>query len=84
MLDLCFVDPAYQKRGIGQALIEWGKTTADKEGRKICLVSTPQARKFYEKGGWVERGALDIDFEEYGGKGKYERRWMVREAQERK
>ncbi|TGO45202.1 hypothetical protein BCON_0413g00050 [Botryotinia convoluta] len=49
VLYLCFVDPAYYKQGIGNLLLKWGLSMADKEGRKICLVSTPQARTFYEK-----------------------------------
>ncbi|CAD6448987.1 65a13214-4d27-4355-bfba-71426e453fca [Sclerotinia trifoliorum] len=50
ILDLCFVDPKYQKLGIGNMLLQWGLDIVHKQGRKICLVSTPQARKFYEKG----------------------------------
>ncbi|KAA8569862.1 hypothetical protein EYC84_002205 [Monilinia fructicola] len=81
MLDLCFVDPAYHKRGIGNMLLEWGIKKADKEGRKICLVSTPQARNFYERAGWLERENLGLDLEAHGGEGRYERCWMIREPQ---
>ncbi|KAB8298640.1 hypothetical protein EYC80_000819 [Monilinia laxa] len=80
MLDLCFVDPAYHKRGIGNLLLEWGLAKADKEGRRICLVSTPQARNFYERAGWLERENLGLDLEAHGGKGRYERCWMIRET----
>lgn len=64
-------------------LLQWGLKKANTEGRKIFLVSTPQARKFYEKAGWVVKERLDIDLEAYGGKGKYERCWMLREPMEK-
>ncbi|KAF7877430.1 hypothetical protein EAF04_001107 [Stromatinia cepivora] len=84
LLDLCFVDPEYQRLGIGNILLRWGMEIADKRGGKICLVSTPQARKFYEKGGWVVRKSSEIDLESYGGSRKYGRCWMIREVQDRK
>ncbi|APA15843.1 predicted protein [Sclerotinia sclerotiorum 1980 UF-70] len=80
MLDLCFVDPEYQKLGIGKMLLQWGIDIADKQSSKICLVSMPQARKFYETGGWVLRENLDIDLGAHGGSGKYGRCWMIIEV----
>ncbi|TEY73106.1 hypothetical protein BOTCAL_0083g00190 [Botryotinia calthae] len=82
-LHLCFVDPAYHKQRIGNLLLQWGLGTADKEGRKIYLVSTPQARVFYEKSGWLVKENLEINLEAYGGSGIYQRSWMIREARDK-
>ncbi|KAM0189479.1 hypothetical protein ACHAPC_003056 [Botrytis cinerea] len=82
-LHLCFVDPAYHKQKIGNLLLQWGLSTADKEGRKIYLVSTPQARGFYEKSGWLVKENLAINLEVYGGRGIYQRSWMIREARDK-
>lgn len=53
-LDLCYVHPLYQRRGIGRAILmvlesrarEWGIQT-------IRLISTMTARSFYERFGYV-------------------------------
>ncbi|KAF7956256.1 hypothetical protein EAE96_005176 [Botrytis aclada] len=82
-LYLCFVDPEYHKQGTGNLLLQWGLNLADKEGRKICLVSTPQARIFYEKNGWVVKENLEINLERYGKSEIYQRSWMIREAREK-
>ncbi|TGO36296.1 hypothetical protein BHYA_0129g00170 [Botrytis hyacinthi] len=81
LLYLCFVDPAYHKQGIGNLLLQSGLSIADKKGRKICLVSTPQARIFYEKSGWLVKENLEINLEAYGRSEIYRRSWMIREAQ---
>ncbi|TGO47631.1 hypothetical protein BOTNAR_0514g00050 [Botryotinia narcissicola] len=80
LLYLCFVDPAYHKQGIGNMLLQWGLSIADNNGSKICLVSTPQARNFYEKSGWLVKENLEINLEEYGRSEIYRRSWMIREA----
>ncbi|CCD49333.1 hypothetical protein BofuT4_P032090.1 [Botrytis cinerea T4] len=67
----------------GNLLLQWGLSTADKEGRKIYLVSTPQARVFYEKSGWLVKENLAINLEVYGGRGIYQRSWMIREARDK-
>ncbi|TGO18421.1 hypothetical protein BTUL_0010g00910 [Botrytis tulipae] len=80
LLYLCFVDSAYHKQGIGNMLLQWGLSIADKKGRKICLVSTPQARIFYEKSGWLVKENLEINLETYERNEMYRRNWMIREA----
>jgi GNAT superfamily N-acetyltransferase len=53
-LDLCYVHPAWQRRGIGRSLLlamesqarEWGVQT-------LRLISSQTARKFYERHGYV-------------------------------
>ncbi|KAF5868346.1 uncharacterized protein Bfra_007544 [Botrytis fragariae] len=82
-LYLCFVDPAYHKQGIGNLLLQWGLSMADKGRRKICLVSTPQARIFYENSGWFVKENLEINLEAYGRNEIYQRSWMIREARDK-
>ncbi|KAF7935144.1 uncharacterized protein EAE98_003189 [Botrytis deweyae] len=82
-LYLCFVDPAYHKQGIGNLLLKWGLSMADKEGRKICLISTPQARIFYEKSGWLVKESLEINLDAYERSEIYQRSWMIREARDK-
>ncbi|TGO17660.1 hypothetical protein BPAE_0412g00020 [Botrytis paeoniae] len=83
LLYLCFVDPAYHKQGIGNLLLQWGLSMADKGGRKICLVSTPQARTFYQKSGWLVKEKLEINLEAYGRSEIYQRSWMIRKARDK-
>ncbi|KAM3071844.1 hypothetical protein ACMFMG_009701 [Clarireedia jacksonii] len=80
MLDLCFVDPEYQKRGVGKMLLEWGMQKADEVDADIWLVSTPSAKAFYERAGWKTRQEAAMDLGNFGESGEYIRRWMVREA----
>jgi predicted N-acetyltransferase YhbS len=80
VLDLCFVDPVYQNRGVGKMLIEWGIQKADEMGVDIWLVSTPNAKGFYERAGWETRQEAAMDLGKFGGSGEYVRRWMVRKA----
>ncbi|PQE15142.1 Acyl- N-acyltransferase protein [Rutstroemia sp. NJR-2017a BVV2] len=78
MLDLCFVDPVYQNRGVGKRLLEWGMQKADEMGVDIWLVSTPDAKGFYERAGWETKEEAAMDLGKFGESGEYVRRWMVR------
>ncbi|PQE22051.1 Acyl- N-acyltransferase protein [Rutstroemia sp. NJR-2017a BBW] len=78
MLDLCFVDPEYQNRGVGKMLLEWGMQKADEFGVDIWLVSTPDAKGFYERAGWETKQEAAMDLGKFGESGEYVRRWMVR------
>ena len=49
---LC-VDPAYQGRGVGRALIQWGLDLAKKDGLGISLMASPDGYKgLYSKVGF--------------------------------
>jgi len=51
-LKLLVVDPAYQRRGIGAALLDWGIAKAQKDGLRLALLSTKAGKRLYEKKGY--------------------------------
>jgi GNAT superfamily N-acetyltransferase len=59
------VDPKYQRRGIGSALLKWGTDVADERGIFIWVHSSEAGVKAYEKAGFEPIGSLDIDLDEY-------------------
>lgn len=79
MLSFLFVDPAYQRQGIGSSLLQWGLKKADELGAKLWVTSTPDAFRTYAKAGWGVREIHEVDLRKYGGEGIYVRRWMLRE-----
>jgi ribosomal protein S18 acetylase RimI-like enzyme len=46
-------DPAYQGRGAGKMLLNWGIERADREGREFFLIGNAQIKGLYEKVGFV-------------------------------
>lgn len=46
------VDPKYQKRGVGQALLRWGLDQADAEGLEAYLESSDDGLRLYGKNGF--------------------------------
>ena len=79
MLSFLFVDPEYQRQGIGSLLLQWGLKKADEMGAKIWLTSTPKAASMYGRNGWKVMDRHEVDLEKHGGQGLYVRRWMLRE-----
>lgn len=46
--------PAYQRLGIGQAMLATVLKLADEEGRRVFVEATPEGASLYRKFGWVE------------------------------
>jgi GNAT superfamily N-acetyltransferase len=72
------VHPDYQRKGIGSLLLQSGIERAEEAQAKIWLTSTPQAMPTYLKNGWEVKEIQTIDLEKYGGRGIYNRAWMLR------
>lgn len=63
-LDLCAVDPAYQRRGIAAKLVEFGLAEAKKRGDLECTTEgSAMGRTVYTKLGFKDEGKGDIVFE---------------------
>ncbi|KAB5542472.1 acyl-CoA N-acyltransferase [Coniochaeta sp. 2T2.1] len=54
------VDPAYQGRGVGKMLVQWGVDQAKAQGKGLFLSATPAGKPFYERIGLEDVGAFDI------------------------
>jgi GNAT superfamily N-acetyltransferase len=67
---LLAVDPKWQRMGVGRRLLEWGLEKADKEGLECWIEASPAGKPLYEKVGWKEVGATDVDLRKWGWKGK--------------
>lgn len=63
-LDLCTVDPAYQRRGIAGKLVEAGLAEAKTRGDLECTTEgSAMGRGLYRKLGFKDEGKGDIQFE---------------------
>jgi GNAT superfamily N-acetyltransferase len=76
-LAFLFVDPEFQSRGIGSALLRWGHERADADGVPSFLVATPVGHGFYEYLGWKNVAKpLEIDLRKFvSGAGGGDRGW---------
>ncbi|KAK0614652.1 acyl-CoA N-acyltransferase [Immersiella caudata] len=83
------VSPAFQRRGVGSALLKWGTDLADKHKSYAWVHSSAGAWRAYANAGFKVVRVLDVDLDEYapvsapverypGGKwGHYVFRYMV-------
>lgn len=64
VLDMCGVDPAFQRRGISQKLVQWGLDEAKRRGNLECTTeASSMGRGAYTKLGFKAEGEEDIVFE---------------------
>lgn len=52
-LDVLAVDPAYQRKGVGHALVQWGVNKGDEMGVECVVESSVFGKGLYEKHGYV-------------------------------
>ncbi|KAF2851653.1 hypothetical protein T440DRAFT_498195 [Plenodomus tracheiphilus IPT5] len=63
-LDLCAVDPAFQRRGIAAKLVEWGLAEAKRRGDLECTTEgSAMGRGVYRKLGFKDEGNGDVAWE---------------------
>ena len=78
-MNILAVVPAYQRLGLGAALLTPVLKMADKEGKKTYIEASEAGEKLYRRLGWVETGdTISLDFTEYGA-GKIDIQLMMRE-----
>jgi len=81
-----FTEPSYQRRGMGNALIEYGNQLADEAKLPIFLQASPYGYPIYAKHGFEIVQHLDVDLREWApgaenndkGYGNYRFRYMLR------
>lgn len=63
-LEICAVDPAFQRRGIASKLVEWGLAEAKKRGDLECTTEgSVMGRGVYRKLGFRDEGSGDIEWD---------------------
>lgn len=63
-LDVCAVDPVYQRRGIASKLVEAGLAEAKKRGDLECTTEgSAMGRAMYQRLGFKDEGTGDIQYE---------------------
>lgn len=64
VLDICAVDPAFQRRGIAGKLVEWGLEEAKRRGGLECTTEgSSMGRAVYMRLGFKDEGVGDIEYE---------------------
>ena len=72
-------DPAFQGRGAGGLLVDWGTKKADQLGLPAYLESSAQGHRVYQRHGFVDLDVLKLDLSPYGETSVYEHPLMLRE-----
>ncbi|POS72180.1 acetyltransferase [Diaporthe helianthi] len=60
VLDLCAVDPAFQRRGIALRLVEWGLEEAERRGLEATTEASAMGRHVYAKLGF--KPVADVEY----------------------
>ena len=78
-LAMLHTDPAFQGRGAGKMLVEWGTKKADELSVPAYLESSPTGHRLYKRHGFRDLHVLKFDLSQFGGTGVYEEPLMIRE-----
>lgn len=83
-LEIIAVAPAFQGKGAGSQMLQWGASRADESLHEAYLEASPDAVSVYEKFGFREAGRTDtwIENERVAGV-SYRNLYMIRPAQTR-
>lgn len=81
-----FTEPSFQRRGMGNALVQYGNQLADEAGLPIFLQGSPYGYPIYKKHGFETVQYLDVDLRQWApkadsddkGYGNYRFRYMLR------
>lgn len=86
VLQALATEPAYQGRGIGSRLVQWGVERAEAQGLACWAHASPAGHSLYARAGFEELGRSDYDLAAWapggraGGRGwgVYTFRYMLR------
>ena len=73
-------DPAFQGRGAGGMLLQWGAKKADELEVPCYLEASKKGHGLYVKYGYKDVDVFKVDLRKYGGDEVYEQPVMIREA----
>ncbi|KAI9704370.1 MAG: hypothetical protein M1836_007233 [Candelina mexicana] len=79
VLGVLVVHPAYQRRGAGAKLLEWGLERADTLGIPSYLEASKAGYGLYQKHGYEEVDEVVTDMGKWGGEGVYRHICMIRQ-----
>ncbi|KAL4923871.1 acyl-CoA N-acyltransferase [Aspergillus undulatus] len=82
VLEFIATHPTHQGRGIGKALLSWGREQADRLGKRIYLEATDEGYPVYVKSGWRALERVEIEYERWGGEGVQVLTLMVKDPEE--
>lgn len=78
-LDICVIDPKYQRMGIGGLLVSWGVDKADELGFDAIVESSVFGKGLYEKNGFVFEKDVTLPLpEKWSDRPKSSYAWLVR------
>lgn len=78
-LDVLTIDPAHQRKGVGDALVKWGTKKADDLGVEAVVESSTFGQGLYEKNGYVFVKDVELQApERWKDRPKARFAWLVR------
>jgi hypothetical protein len=78
-LDICVIDPKYQRMGIVDLLVSWGINKADELGFDAIVESSVFGKRLYEKNGFIFQKNVTLFLpEKWAGRPKSAYAWLVR------
>ncbi|EMD00454.1 hypothetical protein BAUCODRAFT_28808 [Baudoinia panamericana UAMH 10762] len=78
-LDILAIDPKYQRRGVGDALVKWGTGKADELGVQAVVESSVFGKGLYEKNGFVFIKDVKVEAPEpWLGRDAGQFAWLIR------
>ena len=79
MTDILSIDPAHQRKKVGDALVKWGLKKADELGLPAVVESSVFGKGLYEKNGFVFEKDVTMRLpEQWKGRPKSRYAWLVR------
>lgn len=78
-LDILAVDPEYQRKGVGHALVKWGTDKADALGNEAVVESSVFGKGLYLKHGFIFKKDVVLEPPEpFAGRDNVEFAWLER------